>query len=76
MEKILEFGDDPGAWLRGRKRLLKKPLSAQAKPGRPSGVDKKEFSERAHGRARGEGPGVHRQRLVCVFGHVRLALRG
>jgi hypothetical protein len=75
MAKILNL-DDPGAWLRGRKRR-KKPLSAQAKPGRPSGVDKKKRKgERARGRARGFEPGVHRQRLVCVVGHVRLALGG
>ena len=61
----------------GPETALDKPLSAQAKPGRPSGVDKKERKgESARGRARGEGPGVHRQRLVCVLGHVRLALRG
>ena len=58
------------------KRLRRNPLSAQAKPGRPSGVDKKQkFSERARGRTRGDWPCVHRLRLVGLKGHGRLEYR-
>ena len=53
-----------------------KPLSAQAKPGRPSGVDKKEGLERAGRRRRRVFTrGFQQGHLVGDKGHVRLSVQ-
>jgi hypothetical protein len=58
------------------KAAAQTPLSAQAKPGRPSGVAKKEkrrtAGERAGRRRHAQKAGFHRQQLVSVKGHGRL----